>query len=409
MSPTVRRLILGFALLGLGFAGASTWVHYKLLTQPNYTSPCDLSAAFNCTQVYLSRFGSIGGVPVALGGVIWFALVALIAAFAKTGKDAPARSASGAYIFVLATIGLGFSLYLAYASFFVLKTGCVLCMGTYVAVIGIFVTAGIASAGAAGRVPGRLASDLRDIIADPVVFLVAVVFVVAGVSLVAFFPRENAIAQAASAPPVPVANDIEARFTEAWWKAPRVDLGIPLGDAKVLVVKFIDWQCPSCRNAYFAYKPVYERFAQSHPGLVKEVIKDFPLSDRCNYTIKGPAHQAACEAAAGARIARERKKLDEFVNWIFTVPDQQAVTAVEMREKVTTMLGLAPGEFDREYNARLTSIKQDVADGAILKVSSTPTYYINGVHARTASGWLPAEFFELGIKLELGKSADKEP
>ena len=60
-------MILVFALIGLGFATASTWVHYKVLTDPTYASPCDINAAFNCTQVYLSRFGSVGGVPVALG------------------------------------------------------------------------------------------------------------------------------------------------------------------------------------------------------------------------------------------------------------------------------------------------------------------------------------------------------
>ena len=80
MSSRFRGLILVFALVGLGFATASTWVHYKVVSDPTYTSPCDINAAFNCTQVYLSRFGSIGGVPVALGGIFWFALVALVAA-----------------------------------------------------------------------------------------------------------------------------------------------------------------------------------------------------------------------------------------------------------------------------------------------------------------------------------------
>ena len=44
----------------------SSYVHYKLLTDASYTSACDVSTTVNCTQAYLSRYGSLWGVPVAL-------------------------------------------------------------------------------------------------------------------------------------------------------------------------------------------------------------------------------------------------------------------------------------------------------------------------------------------------------
>ena len=61
MTPRTRWSILAFALVGLAFASASAWVHYRLLTDPTYVSPCDINAPFNCSQVYLSRFGSVRG------------------------------------------------------------------------------------------------------------------------------------------------------------------------------------------------------------------------------------------------------------------------------------------------------------------------------------------------------------
>ena len=70
-------MVLLLAVAGLGLALASTWVHYRLLTDPGYVSPCNFNAHFSCTQVYLSPYGAVAGVPVALGGVLWFALVAL--------------------------------------------------------------------------------------------------------------------------------------------------------------------------------------------------------------------------------------------------------------------------------------------------------------------------------------------
>jgi hypothetical protein len=85
-------LILALALLGLAFASSSAWVHYRLLTDASYISPCDLNSTFNCSQVYLSPYGSIGGVPVAIGGMFWFGLVAIVAAFAVPNKTSPAGS-----------------------------------------------------------------------------------------------------------------------------------------------------------------------------------------------------------------------------------------------------------------------------------------------------------------------------
>src|SRR6478735_8763509 len=69
-----------FALLGLGFASASTWVHYRILNDPTYASFCDVNATLNCTDAYTSRFGAFGGVPVALLGLLFFAGVLMVVA-----------------------------------------------------------------------------------------------------------------------------------------------------------------------------------------------------------------------------------------------------------------------------------------------------------------------------------------
>ena len=79
MSSRSRWIVLVLALAGLAFATASAWVHYKALTDATYVSPCNLSESFNCSQVYLSPYGAVAGVPVALFGMFWFGLVALVA------------------------------------------------------------------------------------------------------------------------------------------------------------------------------------------------------------------------------------------------------------------------------------------------------------------------------------------
>src|SRR5688500_19365591 len=132
MTPLRRKLILAFGLLGLAASSTSSYVHYKLLADPSYTSFCDVNPAVSCTQAYLSQYGSLWGVPVALAGVLFFTLILVMVAFAgppvPPKRKAPAyRENIPAYIFALSTVGLAFVLYLAWASFFKLNAVCLLC------------------------------------------------------------------------------------------------------------------------------------------------------------------------------------------------------------------------------------------------------------------------------------------
>ena len=72
MTAASRKWLVAFALLGLAASTASTYVHYNLIRNPDYRSFCDITSTVSCTQAYLSRYGSIGGVPVAVGGVLFF-------------------------------------------------------------------------------------------------------------------------------------------------------------------------------------------------------------------------------------------------------------------------------------------------------------------------------------------------
>ena len=400
MSSRARGLILAFALLGLGFATASTWVHYKVLTDPTYTSPCDINAAFSCTQVYLSRFGAVGGVPIALAGVFWFALVALVAAFAKPTEG---ESVAGGYLFALSTVGLATVLYLGYASFMVLRTGCVLCIGTYVCVIAIFVLSSRSRSISIMGLPLRLFRDIRDSIARPMTLVLTLLLVAGTASLVAFFPKEGAAVQqaaSAAASAEPVSGDARAEFERIWAQQPRVDLGIPADGAQVIVVKFNDYMCPMCRIKEAEYKPIFDRFAKSHPGKVKLVLKDWPWDSSCNFnagrTLSG--HEAACAAAAAARMARDRGKADEMSEWLFA---NQGTSPANLRQAVSKILGVT--DFDREYALKLPQIKMDIADGGVLRIDGTPTYFVNGV--RLPGAGVQPEYLELAISLELKQPA----
>lgn len=95
-----RRTAIGllvFCVLGLIVSSLSAYVHYRLLTEPGYTSFCSINATWNCETVYESRFGSFRGVPVAIAGVIWFVAATMLVAASWRGAPAlPAKSSGDA-------------------------------------------------------------------------------------------------------------------------------------------------------------------------------------------------------------------------------------------------------------------------------------------------------------------------
>src|SRR4029453_2835873 len=141
------------ALVGLGFASASTWVHYTILRDPLYSSVCDVNATFSCTEAYTSRFGAVGGVPVALIGVLYFAFVLGVILLCR--RSSSARQNLPGYVFAAATLGLAGVLYLGYASFVVLKAICLLCVGSYAGIIALFLISGRAARYPMSSLPGR--------------------------------------------------------------------------------------------------------------------------------------------------------------------------------------------------------------------------------------------------------------
>ena len=200
--------------------------------------------------------------------------------------------------------------YLGYASLFVLKTYCVFCFITYFAVVGIFLVSGAAADGPMTGLPRRALGDLRALVTSPLALGLAVAFIAGAVALVALFPRQlDAVAatkrrrlrpSGRSRPPS------RATSTSGTRSLPRVPLPVPTEGAKVLIVKFNDYQCPPCRMTWEQYKPVIAKYMAQYPGKVKFVTKDYPLDRECNVNTPGAGHAAACEAAVAVRLARAK-------------------------------------------------------------------------------------------------------
>jgi uncharacterized membrane protein len=392
------------ALVGLGFAAASTWVHYRILHDPLYSSICDVSATFSCTEAYTSRFGSVGGVPVALIGVLYFAFILLLIALCQ--KSAAAQKNLPNYVFGVSTLGLAGVLYLAYASFVVLKAVCLLCVGVYAAIIALFLLSGAAAKDPMSTLPGRASRDIRRLIQTPAALVTALAFVAAAAAAVMMFPGGDVSAAAgeststtapqAAAPAQPLPAGAIQELEKFLATQPRVpNVGAGGSGAAVVIVKFNDYQCPPCGQTFQEYKPVLARLQKAHPGKIAFITKDFPLDPECNSL--GGGHVASCEAAAAVRLARENGRADQMEDWLFA--NQASLTPDSVKQGASTVGGVT--DFDARYPKTLELVRADIAQGLQLAVRGTPTFFMNGIRLPNLRG----EFFAAAVEWELRRIA----
>src|SRR5262249_50953213 len=227
------------------------------------------------------------------------------------------------------------------------------------------------------------------------VTLAVLLFAGAGTTL-AFFPREAAPGDPA-APATEATQDRREEFERWFVSQPRLPLVIPNEGAKVLVVKFNDFQCPACSQSYLQYKSIFAKYDMEHPGAVKLVLKDFPLNPDCNPNLTQRLHSAACEAAVAVRLARQHGKGPQLEEWLYTHQPEMNPTSVK---KAAAEVGGVP-DFDAKFASTIALVKGDVALGTQLRVMSTPTFFINGVKVE---GSLPAQYFEQAIAIELKRA-----
>ena len=398
MSPLSRRLVWVLALCGLAVSPASLYVHYQMLVEPGYVSFCDINQTVSCQQAYLSRYGSVRGVPVALYGVIWFAFVLVLAFVGATGPES-VRESMPAYLFATTTVGLAVTLYMAYAAFFVLKAVCLFCLATYAAVIGLFIVSGLSSSmPPMTTLPRRLFGDLGALVRRPALLSVAIVFLVGAVSAIAFFPDEARLrTQAAQQRAAqPVTADQRSEFERFWDSQPRMTVPVPSDGASVVIVKFTDLQCPSCGVTFFELRPILSKYRAQFPGAVKMVTKDYPLQPECNSHVPRPLHTAACDAAVAVRLARQRNKGESLEEYLYG--HQPTMSPASVRDAAFAIAGVQ--DLDLQYPRVIGEVKADVGLGALLGVHQTPTFFINGVKVESAA----PQTIDMAIAYELKKA-----
>ena len=152
-----------------------------------------------------------------------------------------------------------------------------------------------------------------------------------------------------------------------------------IGDpaAPVTVVIFSDFQCPACAQT----DPVLKKIIDGYGSRVRLVVRDFPLES---------IHRDAFQAALAANAAWKQGRFFEFTAVLYQNQDRLD------RESLINFakgIGIDIGRFQREMADPKTAaeVREDIAEGRKLKISGTPTIFVNGVKIHRLS---PISFIE---------------
>ncbi len=116
------------ALLGFLLSLYTLFVEWRLKHNGGYSPVCDISATLSCSRSFKSPYGHVFGVSNALPGLGFYASVFGLYVYGRTDL-----------LLFLTVPSILFSAYLAYVSFFKIKSSCPVCLSIYAVNLGLLV------------------------------------------------------------------------------------------------------------------------------------------------------------------------------------------------------------------------------------------------------------------------------
>jgi len=137
-------------------------------------------------------------------------------------------------------------------------------------------------------------------------------------------------------------------------------------DAPITIIEFSDFECPYCRKWHLEVWPALQ---EAYPGQIRLVYRDFPLTN---------IHANATPAAAAANCAGEQDQYWAFNEALFSMRQE---LNPEGYQAYAEELGLDMEAFTEclESGRQNAEVVADFEYAANLGVSSTPTFFVNGI------------------------------
>ncbi len=141
-------------------------------------------------------------------------------------------------------------------------------------------------------------------------------------------------------------------------------------NAPVTLVEYTDFQCPACG----AYYPILDQLSKDLEGKMKFVVRHYPLIQ---------IHKNALPSARAAEAAGRQGKFWEMYDVLFANQKEWS-NADDPTKSIfpayATRVGIDVEKFKQDMtdSSLDEKINQDRATGNELKISGTPSFFLNG-------------------------------
>ncbi len=161
-------------------------------------------------------------------------------------------------------------------------------------------------------------------------------------------------------------DDTQGRKVPSWRTLANAGTSTGRIDAPSVVIEFIDFQCPACRQLSYAMDSLIQR----HGSGIRVVRRHFPLQD---------IHPRALELARLGTCAAQQGVFDQFYRAAFD--SQRVILASPQR----SLLDPIPVSWDTvtavacaQQASTLATVRGDISAGQELRITGTPTLIVNG-------------------------------
>lgn len=153
---------------------------------------------------------------------------------------------------------------------------------------------------------------------------------------------------------------------------PATDHILGPADARVTLLEYGDFECPSCAQAAPAVKIMRSRFGRQ----VRFVFRHFPLRE---------VHPHAELAAEAAEAAGAQGKFWPFHDLLFT--HQHRLGEAHLRDHAQQVgLDMARYENEMRDHVYLQRVQEQMQAADQLRVRATPSFYLNGAFVDVSFG-----------------------
>jgi protein-disulfide isomerase len=146
--------------------------------------------------------------------------------------------------------------------------------------------------------------------------------------------------------------------------------------AKVTLVEFGDYECPACGE----YNSLVKELLTDFTGQINYVFRNFPLSQHTNAQISS---QAAEAAGLQGKFWQMHDKLYETQKDWSTSSDAKSIFIAYAQG---LSLNIDKFKTDIDSQAVKDKIQSDANDGNLVKLTETPTFYLDGVKITNLTG-----------------------